>query len=104
MDAYEKLREILDASPTGAPVSNAFDEILRILFTPQEAALAVHMTLFPRPVDAIASDAGIPLNETHGNSGRVESAGINRHRVGDERALHKRSSYPLWPRVMCGLS
>ena len=63
MDAYEKLREILDASPTGAPASNAFDEILRILFTPQEAALAVHMTLFPRPVETIASEAGIPLKE-----------------------------------------
>ncbi len=41
MDAYEKLREILDASPTGAPASKAFDEILRILFTPQEAAEAL---------------------------------------------------------------
>ena len=63
MDAYEKLREILDASPTGAPASNAFDEILKILFTPQEADLALHMTLFPRPVEAIALEAGIPLNE-----------------------------------------
>jgi len=26
------------------------------------------------------------------NQGRTESAGINRHRVGDERALHKRRS------------
>lgn len=63
MDAYEKLREILDASPTGAPASNAFDEILKILFTPEEANLAVHMTLFPRPVEAIALEAGIPLKE-----------------------------------------
>ena len=63
MDAYEKLREILDASPTGAPAAKSFDEILRILFTPQEAALAVHMTLFPRPVEAIALEAGMALNE-----------------------------------------
>ena len=28
------------------------------------------------------------------------SAGINRHGVGDERALHRRSSDPRWPRVM----
>jgi hypothetical protein len=27
-----------------------------------------------------------------GNGGRCESAGINRHRVRDERALHERSS------------
>jgi electron transport complex protein RnfB len=57
MDMYERLREILDASPTGAPKAKSFDEILRILFTPDEAALAVHMTLFPRPLADIASDA-----------------------------------------------
>ena len=35
----------------------------------------------------------IKLGKWHfGNAGRPESAGINRHRVGDERALHKRSS------------
>jgi hypothetical protein len=28
------------------------------------------------------------------------SAGINRHGEGDERALHRRSSDPRWPRVM----
>src|SRR3954453_3042657 len=27
-------------------------------------------------------------------------AGINRHGEGDERALHRRSSHPRWPRVM----
>lgn len=63
MDAYEKLREILDAGPAGAPFAKSFDEILRILFTPKEAALAVHMTLFPRPVEEIALEAGIPQNE-----------------------------------------
>ena len=33
-----------------------------------------------------------PVVEELNNWGRVESAGINRHRVGDERALHERSS------------
>ena len=28
------------------------------------------------------------------------SAGINRHEEGDERALHRRSSEPRWPRTM----
>jgi hypothetical protein len=35
-----------------------------------------------------------------GKIGRVESVGINRHGEGDERALHRRSSEPRWPRVM----
>jgi H+/Na+-translocating ferredoxin:NAD+ oxidoreductase subunit B len=63
MDVYERLREILDASLTGAPKSKSFDKILRILFTPNEAALAVHMTLFPRPLATIASDAGMQEEE-----------------------------------------
>jgi Fe-S-cluster-containing hydrogenase component 2 len=59
MDNYEKLRQLLDASPTGAPPSKVFDEILRLMYTPEEAAVAIHMTLFPRPIAAIASDAGM---------------------------------------------
>ncbi|MBA4398244.1 MAG: (Fe-S)-binding protein, partial [Syntrophus sp. (in: bacteria)] len=58
MDPYEKLRELLDAHPSGAPPSKAFDEILRILFSPQEAALASHMTLTLRPLESIAAAAG----------------------------------------------
>ncbi len=50
MDTYERLQEILDAHPSGAPKSAAFDEILRILFTPEEAALAVHMSFAFRAV------------------------------------------------------
>ena len=49
MEPYEKLRELLDAHPSGAPPSKAFDEILRVLFSPEEAALASHMTLTLRP-------------------------------------------------------
>lgn len=59
MEVYEKLRQILDAGPTGAPKAQAFDKILRILYTPEEASLAVHMTLFPKSCEAIAADAGI---------------------------------------------
>ena len=65
MDNYEKLRELLDAHPSGAPPSKAFDEILRILFSPEEAALASHMTLTLRPLEAIAASAGVSV-ETAG--------------------------------------
>ena len=39
MNAYEQLRESLDAHPSTAPQGPAIDEILSILFTPEEAAL-----------------------------------------------------------------
>jgi Na+-translocating ferredoxin:NAD+ oxidoreductase subunit B len=59
MDAFETLRTLLDAAPTGAPASPAFDRILRILFTPEEAALAIHMALIPRSLRNIAARAGM---------------------------------------------
>jgi len=55
MNKYERIQQLLDASPTGAPATGSFNEILRILFTSEEAALAVHMTLFPRPLQTIAA-------------------------------------------------
>ncbi|MEN6320532.1 MAG: 4Fe-4S binding protein [Syntrophaceae bacterium] len=63
MDVYEKLRQILDTHPSGAPKSKAFDEILRFLFTPEEAEIAVHMNFSPRSIEDIASAAGIPVDE-----------------------------------------
>ena len=44
MNDYERLREILDAHPATAPKAKSIDEILRTLFTPEEAALAVNMS------------------------------------------------------------
>ncbi len=57
MDIYEKLREVLDRHISGAPKSGHFDEILRTLFTPDEAALAVHMKFRPQPAAKIAAVA-----------------------------------------------
>ena len=63
MDVYEKLRQILDAHPSGAPKSKAFDEILRYLFTPEETEIAVHMSFSPRSIEDIASAVRIPVDE-----------------------------------------
>ncbi len=59
MDNYQKLREILHKNPIGAPASKAFDEILRLLFTPEEVEIAVAMTFVPKSVEAIAQSAGV---------------------------------------------
>jgi electron transport complex protein RnfB len=63
MDVYEKLREILDVHPSGAPKSKVFDEIIRTLFTPEEAAILLHMNFAPKPVETIASSAGMAVEE-----------------------------------------
>ncbi len=59
MDVYERLQEILDTHPSGAPKSAAFDEILRTLFSPEEAALAVHMSFAFRGTADLAGRAGL---------------------------------------------
>jgi Fe-S-cluster-containing hydrogenase component 2 len=63
MDMYEKLRQILDTHPSGAPKSEAFDKILRLLFTPEEVEIALGMNFSPRPVEEIAEEAGLPVEK-----------------------------------------
>ncbi|TFH38567.1 MAG: hypothetical protein E4G96_10300, partial [Chrysiogenales bacterium] len=62
MEIYEQLRDILDSHPSTAPESPAIIEILKILFTPEEAALAAVMSFKPWGVEKIASAASIPAD------------------------------------------
>jgi len=64
MDVYDGLREVLHKNPIGAPKSAALDEILKLLFTPQEAAVAQKMTFAPMSPQQIADAVGLPLDET----------------------------------------
>jgi electron transport complex protein RnfB len=59
VDKYDKLRVILNKNPAGAPQSKAFDEILRILFTPEEVEVALGMTFVPKTAPQIADTVGI---------------------------------------------
>ena len=43
-------------------------------------------------IPAYRIQLGREVNSDEKKKGRCESAGINRYRVGDERALHERSS------------
>jgi hypothetical protein len=54
MDIYHKLREKMNAHYIGAPDSPEIYEILSILFTPQEAEIALSLPFSPKPVDEIA--------------------------------------------------
>ena len=62
-DVYERLRQVLDTHPSGAPKSAIFDRILRMLFSPDEAELAAQMSFAPRTAPQIASDAGMPAEK-----------------------------------------
>lgn len=63
MDVYEELRTKLAAHPMGAPEHPAILEILRILFTPEEAAVALHLPFKPARDQDIAAKSGVALEE-----------------------------------------
>ena len=66
MDVYEQLRAKLAAHPMGAPEGKEILEILRILFTPDEAAMALHLPFKPGRDSQIARRAGLPVEEGGG--------------------------------------
>jgi ferredoxin len=63
MDVYEGLREILDKHPAGCPPAPEIIEILKILFTPEEAKVSLGLGFRPFPVKAIARRAGVKPEE-----------------------------------------
>lgn len=54
---YARLRDKLSAAPSGAPEGERFLEILEILFTPEEAELALAVPFMPASLSAIAKAA-----------------------------------------------
>ena len=86
MDIYERLREILDSHPSTAPKAKSIDEILRILFTPEEAALAVNMSYKTKSVSSIASVAGVSESSAAQNLESMANKGIihSRNKEGEK--------------------
>jgi len=58
-DSYEKLRQILDTHPSGAPKSKHFEEILKIYFSPEEAELLCRMSFRAKTVGEIINDTDL---------------------------------------------
>lgn len=60
---YRLLQKRLDSMVTGAPYSETLMEILKLLFTPEDAALAHKLPLGIKPLSAIASKLKMPQQE-----------------------------------------
>lgn len=77
MDAHYHLAQKLNTHAFGAPMRDEFLEILRMLFTPDEADLALHIGWRPETVERIAGKAGLAsepasaLCESMANKGLV---------------------------------
>jgi electron transport complex protein RnfB len=76
MHIYEELRSILDSHPSTAPKGDAIDEILRILFTPEEAAIAVKMSFKPKSTSTLAQATSVPENETERRLESMANKGV----------------------------
>ena len=63
MDGYDHLVRMYELHPVGAPKNPLFDEILHILFTPEEAHVTRAMNFTLKREDRIAADAGVGLEE-----------------------------------------
>jgi len=60
LEVYEKLREKLDKAPVGMPktLSGVEKEILSVLFSEEEAKIAVHMPFIPFTAEQLAEKTG----------------------------------------------
>lgn len=84
---YEALADHLDRLPEGFPRTPTGVEIriLRRLFSPEEAALAQHLTLMPEPPEVIAARASGEIEETSCALAEMSRKGlILRTRKGDQ--------------------
>jgi electron transport complex protein RnfB len=77
-DVYERLASFLDDLPAGFPTteSGAEQRILRRLFTPEEAELALHLRLLAEPARVVARRAKIPVEEATRRLQEMERKGL----------------------------
>ena len=97
MNTYEQLREILDSHPSTAPKGDAIDEILRILFAPEEAAIAVKMNFKPKSPVSLAKASGVSEDEAEKRLESMADKGIIYSKNKDGKKLY--GLVPLIPGV-----
>jgi ferredoxin len=78
MDVYEELARHLDNTPAGFPRTESGAElrILRRLFTPEEAHVALHLTVIPEEPRVIARRAGLGVGQTTAVLETMERKGL----------------------------
>ena len=76
MDAHYHLAQKLNTHAMGAPERDEFLEILRMLFTPDEADVAIHLGWRPELVDRIAAKAGISPEQAQARCESMANKGL----------------------------
>ena len=73
---YEKLRELIDVHPLGCPPAPEVIEILKILFSEDEARVALGLGFIPFAVDQIARRVGVDPIEAEPHLESLADKGI----------------------------
>lgn len=95
MSVYETLQQKINSHPIGAPARPEFIEILHLLFTPEEAEMATHLTFAAQPVETISRLSGVSpervsaLCERMARKGLVSSV--------DRQGVRRYALLPMFP-------
>jgi len=73
---YTRLQQRFDANITGAPASPVFMQILRLLYSPQEAHIASHLPIIPTPLESLARRMGMPAYQLESHLDRLARRGV----------------------------
>ncbi len=75
-EVYEKLREVLDLHPCGCPEAPEIYQLLEILFTPEEARVALGLAFRPLPADEVARRSGVEVEEAKARLEAMADKGV----------------------------
>ena len=73
---YRRLQRRLDGTMFGAPESPVFTKILQLLFSPEDAVLAIKIPTWLTPLDDLAAGLGIPRDELGGRLHEMAQRGL----------------------------
>jgi NAD-dependent dihydropyrimidine dehydrogenase PreA subunit len=94
---YEKLIDRLNEYPAGAPKTDDFINLLKELFTEEEAKVGGELPIFPTPLSEIAAGAGRDAAELKPILEEMANKGLAYHRTQDGKDLY--SLFPLIPGI-----
>ncbi|MBN1334413.1 MAG: 4Fe-4S binding protein [Deltaproteobacteria bacterium] len=96
-DVYERLARFLDDLPGAFPRTESGVEmrILRRLFTPDEAELALHLTLLHEEPRVVARRAGIEVEEAASRLDALSRKGLARRRERDGRPTYQAAQFVI---------
>ena len=73
---YHDLQERFDHHLTGAPKSPIFIQILRLLYSPQEAEIARQLPVLPTPIEKLARRMDMPVQQLEVHLDRLARRGV----------------------------